>query len=166
MNMLTRPSMPETIDKAIAIETSHIKRYRKWSLRFRTFAPELAVILQAQADEMEEHRELLTQYAGKSMYETVAFHEANREDDTISDRHFFIVDTRSAKDALAKAIVLKKEARDFYKECTINELGDSSLINLYSNLFTSKEIHTQILVEAKDRFRARGCSTEQAEALG
>ena len=163
--MLTRPSTPETIDKAIVIESSHIKSYRKWALRLRTFSPELGVILQAQADEMEEHRNMLTQHAGNLTHETIASLEANTVDDAISASHFFIVDSGTARSVLTKAIELKNEAREFYKKCTINELGDSGLINLYNNLTTSKETHIQILVEAQDRIRARGCSTGHAAAL-
>jgi len=163
--MLTITSMPETIDKAIAIENNHIKSYREWALRFRTFSPELSVTLQAQADEMEEHRSSLAKYAGIFTYEAIAPAGSTALDDAISARHFFIVDAGTANNLLTKAIELKKEARDFYKKCMINELGDSSLNNLYDSLYAFKKIHVQILLEAQDRFLARCCGSEQATAL-
>ncbi len=154
-----QPSSPmrlqNSLSQSIDLEDHHIGRYRTWALRLRPFAPDLALILDMQAREMDDHKGALLRHAGRRPGHRASSRNAAVDKDPAGSEHFFVLNAHFAAEILEKALALKEEARQFYQQCLLSEPQGSQLARLYQNLCSFKATHLQILLDAQGYFESK-----------
>lgn len=148
---------PQTsLTQALALENVQIRQYREWALRFRPFDSGIALILEMQAKEMEDHRELLLRHANRWGSPDGHPHIAERPEDPVGADHFFILAADTAVAVLKSAWALTEEARCAYRRWMRNAPEDSPLGVVFQSLCALKDVHIQILLEAQARLESTG----------
>lgn len=150
------PMLPQqSLSQAIDLEDHHISRYRAWALRLRPFDPDLALILDMQAREMNDHKGALLRHAGNRPGHRASPRNADLNKDPAGSEHFFVLDAHVAAAILEKALALKEQARHCYQQCLLSEPQGSQLGGLYQNLCSFTETHIQILLDAQECFESK-----------